>query len=283
MLNTRQNNNNNRRRGRTRGAPGGNNNNRQENGSRIDNRARNNAPQMLEKYRNMARDAQTQGDRVMTEYYLQFADHYFRIVAESRARFEEQRRQRGDWSEDGEDGEGMDQLSNDGDLGGESDQDRQAYYQDRPRRDNRNENRTENRTDSRGDNRGDRNGQDRPAQGNERSGSDRNDRDRNDRSRPNHDRAPRESQPAEDTVDARPAEDSADFERAPRPRGRRAVRSESDAPAEIDASVLPPALGIGSPISVPDANDGIADMEVAEKPKVRRPRRPAAAAPSSDI
>ena len=33
---------------------------------------------------------QTQGDRVMTEYYLQFADHYFRVLSESRARFEEQ-------------------------------------------------------------------------------------------------------------------------------------------------------------------------------------------------
>jgi len=31
-----------------------------------------------------------QGDRVNTEYYLQFADHYFRVLSESRSRFEEQ-------------------------------------------------------------------------------------------------------------------------------------------------------------------------------------------------
>ncbi len=99
MLNNRQ---QGRRRGRGRNPQGGGN--RNENSSRIDNRARGNAPQMLEKYKNMARDAQLQGDRVMTEYYLQFADHYFRIVAEQRARFEEQRRDRDGWSEEGDEG-----------------------------------------------------------------------------------------------------------------------------------------------------------------------------------
>jgi hypothetical protein len=62
---------------------------------------------MLEKYKNLAREAQLQGDRVLTEYYLQFSDHYFRIVAENRARFEENRQPRRDeWSsEDGFDGD----------------------------------------------------------------------------------------------------------------------------------------------------------------------------------
>jgi hypothetical protein len=77
-----------RRRGRggqrPQGGPG-----RPEQGNRIDNRARGNASQLLEKYKTLARDAQMQGDRVMTEYYLQFADHYFRVLSESRARFEE--------------------------------------------------------------------------------------------------------------------------------------------------------------------------------------------------
>src|SRR3712207_486948 len=67
-------------------------------GNRQDNRQRGNASQLLEKYKSMARDAQMQGDRVQTEYYLQFADHYFRVLNESRARFEEQRRQRDDFS-----------------------------------------------------------------------------------------------------------------------------------------------------------------------------------------
>ena len=65
-------------------------------GNRQDNRQRGNAAQLLEKYKSMARDAQLAGDRVQTEYYLQYADHYFRVLGESRARFEEQnpRRQR---------------------------------------------------------------------------------------------------------------------------------------------------------------------------------------------
>jgi hypothetical protein len=81
---------NNRRRGR-------NNNGRQQGGgggqqlNRIDSRARGNAPQLLEKYRKMAQDAHLNGDRVQAEYYLQFADHYFRVIADTRLRQEEQR------------------------------------------------------------------------------------------------------------------------------------------------------------------------------------------------
>jgi Domain of unknown function (DUF4167) len=75
-------------------------------GNRQDNRQRGNAAQLLEKYKSMARDAQLAGDRVQTEYYLQFADHYFRVLSESRARFEDQnpRRPR-DEEMDEEDGE----------------------------------------------------------------------------------------------------------------------------------------------------------------------------------
>jgi hypothetical protein len=75
-----QNRNQNRRRGRgnNRGGQGGGQ------GNRIDSRARGNAPQMLEKYKKLAHDASLNGDRVLTEYYLQFADHYFRVVADSR-------------------------------------------------------------------------------------------------------------------------------------------------------------------------------------------------------
>lgn len=69
-------------------------------GNRPDNRSRGNAPQLLEKYKAMARDAQLSGDRVQTEYYLQFAEHYYRVLSEGRARFEEQSRQRGDYASD---------------------------------------------------------------------------------------------------------------------------------------------------------------------------------------
>lgn len=93
-----QNNNNNRRRGRN------NNNNRQQNNNRsgfdyqnqIDNRARGNAAQMLEKYKKLAQDAQFNGDRVNAEYHLQFADHYFRVLADFRSRQEARQEQQGE-------------------------------------------------------------------------------------------------------------------------------------------------------------------------------------------
>ncbi|MBA3512271.1 DUF4167 domain-containing protein [Sphingomonas sp.] len=87
-------------------------------GNRQDNRQRGNAAQLLEKYKSMARDAQLGGDRVQTEYYLQYADHYYRVLGESRARFEEQRRQRGDGGDGGDDGDeddGDEELAEAGD------------------------------------------------------------------------------------------------------------------------------------------------------------------------
>ena len=81
-------------------------------GNRQDNRQRGNAAQLLEKYKGLARDAQMQGDRVQTENYLQFADHYYRILNENRARFEEQRRQRGDSYDSGYDDDDQDDGDN---------------------------------------------------------------------------------------------------------------------------------------------------------------------------
>jgi len=95
-----------RRRGRG-GGPRGQNLGGQPGGNRQDNRQRGNAAQLLEKYKSMARDAQLAGDRVQSEYYLQFADHYFRVLSENRARFEDQRRQRDD---DGDEDEGDEEL-----------------------------------------------------------------------------------------------------------------------------------------------------------------------------
>ena len=100
MINNRQ---SGRRRGRGgQGGGGGPRNLGGQPGNRQDNRQRGNAAQLHEKYKSMARDSQLAGDRVQTEYYLQFADHYFRVLSESRARFEEQnpRRQRHDEDED---------------------------------------------------------------------------------------------------------------------------------------------------------------------------------------
>ncbi len=84
-------------------------------GNRQDNRQRGNAAQLLEKYKSMARDAQLGGDRVQTEYYLQYADHYYRVLGESRARFEEQRRQRGDGGDGDDDYDGDEETAEAGD------------------------------------------------------------------------------------------------------------------------------------------------------------------------
>ena len=81
MINNRQN----RRRGR-----GG----QRGQGNRQDNRQRGNAVQLLDKYKGLARDAQMSGDRVQAEYYLQFADHYHRVVEEYKAEKEAKQEQR---------------------------------------------------------------------------------------------------------------------------------------------------------------------------------------------
>jgi hypothetical protein len=44
-------------------------------------KVRGSASHVYEKYLQLARDANTQGDRVMAESYLQHAEHYFRILA----------------------------------------------------------------------------------------------------------------------------------------------------------------------------------------------------------
>jgi hypothetical protein len=98
---------NNRQGGRRRGRGGQRGQNQGSPGNRQDNRQRGNAAQLLEKYKSLARDSQLAGDRVQTEYYLQFADHYFRVLSESRSRYEDQRRSRED---DGDEDDGDDEM-----------------------------------------------------------------------------------------------------------------------------------------------------------------------------
>ena len=106
-------------------------------GNRQDNRQRGNAAQLLEKYKSMARDSQLAGDRVQTEYYLQFADHYFRVLSESRARFEEQnpRRQRDDDMDEDDDGD--EELEGAEADGSGDDRDERQERPDRGERDSR--------------------------------------------------------------------------------------------------------------------------------------------------
>jgi hypothetical protein len=101
-------------------------------GNRQDNRQRGNAAQLLEKYKSLARDSQLAGDRVQTEYYLQYADHYFRVLEESRSRFEQneaQRRPRRD-DEDYE-SEGDEEMAVESDSG----EDGEAEVRQQPARD----------------------------------------------------------------------------------------------------------------------------------------------------
>ncbi len=195
----------NRRRGR------GNNNRAQNNNrngydhqNRVDNRARGNAAQMLEKYKKLAQDAQHNGDRVNAEYYLQFADHYFRVLADYRSRQEESRPQRewrGDDRDGGEDRDWRDDDRDTVDEGEEADVTAEAGEDDDDRRPQRRE---RNERDDRG-NRNDR--------------SERNDRgDRNDRNARGRNNNRRDRyEPREDRV-------------------------EAEEPG-LDLSILPPAIG----------------------------------------
>ncbi|MBA4762609.1 MAG: DUF4167 domain-containing protein [Sphingomonas sp.] len=242
-MNNRQANNGRRRgRGGQRQQGGGNNPN---SGNRIDNRARGNAAQLLEKYKNLARDAQTAGDRVNTEYYLQFADHYFRVLAETRSRFEDQnpqqRRQRDEFDGDEDEFDGEDgNRSQDGDFADEGDE-----QSDRPVRNERAERGERNeRRPSR-----DRDQAPRDQAPRDSAPRDRDGRNRDNRERDNRD-ARRERQPR--GVEGEVAPVAANEDEAPAEDGRRARRgrprrdeasSDSGHGAEI-AAVLPPALGV---------------------------------------
>ena len=276
MINNRQ---NGRRRGRGGGGPqvrGPNNGN--DRGNRIDNRARGNAAQLHEKYKNLARDAQTQGDRVMTEYYLQFADHYFRVLSESRSRFEEQnpnqqqRRPRydnEDFDGDGmDDGEGMDEGNEP--EAREPQQEQPQYRRDRGERE-------------------ERGNQDRPYQQDRGNGQDRGNQERGNQERGNReDRGNRRERPAyREPVAAAPAPAAdAPVEQpvaaapeqaveAPKPRRGRPPKKVAEAQAEetspkIEVDRLPPSFSVASE-----------DVAEGEEPAPRR-RRTRRAASSED-
>ena len=45
------------------------------------NKVRGNAGQLFDRYTNLAREAQSAGDRVAAEGYLQYAEHYYRVLS----------------------------------------------------------------------------------------------------------------------------------------------------------------------------------------------------------
>lgn len=255
-----------RRRGRNNQRPQGNGRGGDQ-GNRIDSRARGNAAQLLEKYKNMARDAQMSGDRVMTEYYLQFADHYFRVLSDTRQRQEEQRARYEDRDEDGEPQDAQDNAG-DTEEGDEIDSIESFGRAPRTRRDSNGNGNGSYR--ERGGN--DRPREDRPREDRQRDDRSRDDRPREERQNRDYDR-PREERSRDD----RPRDDRPREER--QPRGERTLRprrerndDDRDEPKGLDLAVLPPAIGIDSgrddSASVTDAG------EEAAAPKRRgRPRK----------
>ena len=291
---------NNRQAGRRRGRGGGNNNGprqgnpgRPDGGNRIDSRARGNASQLLEKYKNLAADAQRQGDRVNTEYYLQFADHYFRVLSEQRGRFEDQQPARqgrdqfdldgaGEFGDEfGDEGEPMRAREQWGEQGGEqprADREDRGERQDRPDR-QRDERPREARREG-GEQRPAREwqerGERRPREDRPRDDRPREDRPRDDRQRDNRPvevAGQRRAEPlaANESLESR-AEDVLEADRpldAPQPRRRgRPRRDESGdgagegAPAAFEADRLPPSLTLA-------ANDA---APAEPKPRRRRAR-----------
>jgi Domain of unknown function (DUF4167) len=284
-----------RRRGRTGQRPQGNSGRGQEQGSRIDSRARGNAPQMLEKYKALARDAQMQGDRVITEYYLQFADHYFRVVSEMRARQEETRRQRDDWQGDDAD---QDMGDNDDQVIAESDdQDddqaaaERAYEAQRrqPRQPQQRDNQQRDNQQREGQQRDNRSRDSRSADGDDGYRQNRPPR-RDLRDNGGYEAAPRENNQRDNVQREYSPRENTQRETRPRDGGDRSnqarrvfaeARGQSDRsmpePATIDISVLPPAFGSDGPISpIPDLVD-VAEAATEATPKRRgRPRKPVA-------
>lgn len=254
--NSNNSNNNNRRRGRgNRQGPVGNGGGGGQQLNRIDSRARGNAPQLLEKYRKLAQDAHLNGDRVQAEYYLQFADHYFRVTADSRVRVDEQRARPGNERWDG--GADGDEDGSDFSLDGDFPSFDQPTYnraprEDRPRQESpapqQRQPAAETVNVSQADNGG----------GDDGGG-----------------------EIAEDTAQANPFEPPANpFVREGRTRGlkprREDRRPRADEPAEreaepagLDPSMLPPAIGI--------SRDEEPGEEAAAKPRRGRPRKKPAA------
>jgi hypothetical protein len=223
---------------------------------------------MLEKYRNLARDAQLSGDRVMTEYYLQFADHYFRVLSDTRARQEEQRARYDDRDDrdtdnggDGDDrgNDSGDDAADDGDNFdshydaidqiGRAPRNREGRRDNRDGREGREQRQPRQRDDARGDTRSE--GQRGDAPRRERS-------DNGDRGQQNDSR--RRERPA----------------REPRQYVERDDR-DSDQPASIDIAVLPPAIGIE-----PVATSVVAATSEEEAPAPKRRGRPRKAAVETD-
>jgi Domain of unknown function (DUF4167) len=242
------NNRNNRRRGRGNRTQGGNGSQL----NRIDSRARGNAPQMLDKYKKLAQDAQHNGDRVQMEYYLQFADHYFRVIADNKARQDEQR---GGANGNGRRNDERDQAEDYGDDDLDFDRGRRSEQASRPRYDDQHNSARSDMeegepgqegepflTDDRDDDRSERQPRQQEARRQPRKPRDGN-RDGNRSERPARTERPeRTERPAPAARDDN-AEPVRSEKRAEKPvRARRPRKVADDGPVGLDSSILPPSI-----------------------------------------
>lgn len=239
-MNNQRNNNRRRGRGNNRGGNGGGNP-----VNRIDSRARGNAPQMLEKYRKLAHEASLNDDRVQTEYYLQFADHYFRVIADAKAQKDEQQGQARPRSDrDAEDGD--DYFEDDR----FDDRSRRPHQQRQDRAQPGDEDDGEGQRGAEGD------AVDEEANPFLAPRQQRNNRDRDNRDREGRDREGRNRN------DRRPRrEDNRDSGRA---------ASDDEAAPAFDPGMLPPS--ISRPAVADEAEVPVDTGEAAPAPKPRRPR-----------
>ena len=135
------------KRGRGRGNGSNNNNNNNNNNGNFNRKGQNpltrtydssgpdikirgTAQHIAEKYAALARDAQSAGDRVMAENYLQHAEHYNRIIAAAQAQMQE-RFQRDDRN-DAADRDGFDRDEEGTDSGYETEAVSQGSVQHQP-------------------------------------------------------------------------------------------------------------------------------------------------------
>ncbi len=201
------NNRNNRRRGRSNRNQSGGGNSSGSAANRIDSRARGNAPQLLDKYKKLAQDAHHNGDRVQQEYYLQFADHYFRVIADNKARQDEARAKRDD------------RQSGDDDQDDDRDDDRHDDRRPNNQQNSNNNRRPRQRRDDR---------------------DNRDNRDRNQQGESSNEGSNYEPEDNPFVANEAP-EKAADKPKKRAPRRKKADQANGD--AGIDVAALPPAIG----------------------------------------
>ncbi|WP_052025949.1 DUF4167 domain-containing protein [Phyllobacterium sp. YR531] len=131
----------------------GNNNNRSKGPNPLsrnyesngpDVKIRGNAQHVAEKYTTLARDAQSAGDRVMAENYLQHAEHYNRIIlaAQAAAPVQYQRDDRDDQEQDDENSyeeDGNNVVNNEAEFQERPERQDRSERQERPERQDRQE------------------------------------------------------------------------------------------------------------------------------------------------